>query len=124
MPYEIQSTSHPRIVHLRYYGNITQEDMGIDEALGLNNDKLMYILLDASEMSLRLPKNFINGAAESFFINKNLKHMALYTGSGTLDVLATTIATITQRRDKLSIHKSREQALKYLLDQIGAASVA
>jgi hypothetical protein len=121
MPYEIEPGPIPNIVNLRLYGNITLEDMKLDEQLGLNNGTPMYLLMDASEMSLRLPKSFMNGATQSFFINRNLQHMALYTGSNTLDLLATAIANLTGRRDKLSIHKTREQALNHLLGLMGQA---
>jgi hypothetical protein len=121
MPHEIEPGPHPNIVHLRMYGDITLEDMKLDEQLGLNSGIPMYILMDASAMSLRLPKSFMNGATRSFFINKNLRHMALYTGSNTLDLLATTIANLTGRRDKLSIHKTYQQALNHLLDMAGQA---
>lgn len=121
MPYEIQPGPHANIVCLSYSGKISKEDMHIDDLLGLS--KPMYILMDASNMSVKLPKGFLNNAASSFFINENLRHMALYTGSNTLDLLAQTIANLTQRRDKLSIHKSREEALNYLLNQIDTIGV-
>lgn len=123
MPHEIEPGPHPNIVCLRLYGNLVHEDMHIDDLLGLNDGKPMYLLMDASSMSLRLPRGFLDGATSSFFINENLRHMALYTGNNTLDLLAKTIANLTHRHTKLSIHKSREEALRYLLDQIDTAKV-
>lgn len=123
MPYAIEPGPHPTIVCLRLFGNISQEDMHIDEPLGLNAGQPRYVLMDASGMSLRLPRGFLDGATTSFFVNANLRHMALYTGSDMLDLLAKTIANLTHRRTQLSLHKSRDEALKYLLDQIDTATV-
>ena len=40
-----------------------------------------------------------------------------------LDLLAKTIANLTYRRTQLSLHKSRDKALKYLPDQIDMVTV-
>lgn len=115
MPHEILPSPHPKIFCVRLYGDVTAEDMKLNAEIGLDKDEPVYVLVDASELSLVLPANYIDTARHSFFLDSHLAHMAVFTGSAMLDGIGNMIAKLTRRRDRLSLHKSREEALNYLL---------
>lgn len=118
MAYEIQPSSHPQIACVRLYGDLQPEDMLLNAEIGLDKGTPMFILVDASELGVALTPNYIDTARKSFFTNPNLAHMAVYTGSPMLDAIGNMIAKLTRRRDRLSLHKSREEALDHLMKLI------
>lgn len=115
MAYEILPSPNPNIVCLRLYGDVVAEDMTLNTEIGLDKGKPVYVLVDASELSLALPANYLDTARNSFFINPNLAHMAVFTGSSMLDAIGNMIAKLTRKRERLSLHKSRDEALNHLL---------
>lgn len=119
MAYEILPSPHPNIICLRLYGDVAAEDMTLNAEIGLDKGKPIYVLVDASELSLALPANYLDTARHSFFTNPNMAHMAVYTGSTMLDAIGNMIAKLTRKRDKLSLHKSREEAIEHLLKLVG-----
>jgi hypothetical protein len=114
MAHKILSGPQPNIVLMELSGELNWEDMTCDEELGFNRNKPMYLMLDASRMSVNLPENFLDGAKQSFFTNDNLVHMALYLESDLLRVVANMVAKITRRKEKMSLHTSREGAIAHL----------
>lgn len=115
MAHEIQPGPESNIVLLRLYGELTKADLLCDDELGLNEGKPMLILVDASDMDIGLPAGFMDGKRESFFLNPNAQHVALYTTSWLLNSAAKMLGKITRQREKLSVHDSREAALEHLL---------
>ncbi|MBZ0282048.1 MAG: hypothetical protein K8L97_15015 [Anaerolineae bacterium] len=118
MAHEIMPSPHPNIVCLRLYGDVAAEDMVLNTEIGLDKGEPIYVLVDASELSLALPANYLDTARNSFFINPNMAHLSVYTGSTMLDAIGNMIAKLTRRRDRLSLHKSRDEALNHLLKMV------
>ncbi|MEO8608281.1 MAG: hypothetical protein ABI690_10385 [Chloroflexota bacterium] len=114
MAHEIEAGPKPniRLMHLR--GELLKEDLLCDDELGLNAGTPVFVLVDASEMDIGLPAGFMDGKRESFFMNPNLQHVALYSTSWLLNSAAKMLGKLTRQRDKLSVHDSRESALEYL----------
>jgi hypothetical protein len=115
MAHEILPGPTENILLMRLYGELTKADLLCDDELHLNEGKLMYVLVDASDMDIGLPAGFMDGKRESFFLNPNLQHVALYTTSWLLNSAAKMLSKITRQREKLSVHDSREAALEHLM---------
>ncbi|MBC8099348.1 MAG: hypothetical protein H7Y11_07885 [Armatimonadetes bacterium] len=113
MGHTLIQTKYDNIIVMALVDELTVEDMTADESLGLN-DRPMYVLLDASKLNVGLPDGFLEGAKNSYFINPNLQHMALYVESGLLRLVGQMVAKITGRRDKLSVHSSQAAAMAHL----------
>lgn len=120
MAHQILPGPHPEIVVMQVSDQLTHEDMTADEALGLNKAKL-YVLLDVSRMKVNLPDKFLDGALNSFFMNENLIHMAIYLESSVLRVVAGLVAKAARRQEKMSIHSSYAAAEAHLLEMIKKA---
>jgi hypothetical protein len=114
MAHTISPGPQANIVVMDLIGELTWEDMTADEALGLNGNQPMYIMLDASRISVSVPENFLDGAKKSYFTNPNMAHMALYVESDLLRTIAIMVAKVTRRREKISLHTSREGAIAHL----------
>jgi len=114
MAHEIQPGPEAHIRLMRLYGELTKDDLLCDDELGLNTGESVLVLVDASEMDIGLPAGFMDGKRESFFLNPNVQHVALYTSSWLLNSVAKMLSKLTRQRDKLSIHNSREAALGHL----------
>jgi len=121
MAHEIQPGPQPNIVLMRLYGELTKADLLCDEELGLNTGKNMLVLVDASEMDIGLPAGFMDGKRESFFMNPNLQHVALYTTSWLLNSAAKMLGKLTRQREKLSVHDTHEAALNHLIDMAASS---
>jgi hypothetical protein len=119
MAHEIQPGPQPNIVVMRLYGELTKADLLVDEELGLNKGQNILVLVDASEMDVGLPAGFMDGNRESFFMNTNLRHVALYSTSWLLNSVAKMLGKLTRQRDKLSVHDTREAALSHLTKLAG-----
>jgi hypothetical protein len=115
MAHEILPGPTANILLMRLYGELTKDDLLCDDELHLNEGQPMYVLVDASDMDIGLPAGFMDGKRESFFLNPNLQHVALYTTSWLLNSAAKMLGKITRQRDKLSVHDSREAALEHLM---------
>ncbi len=114
MAHEIFPGPNSHIVVMRLIGSLNFEDMTADEPLGLN-ERPMFVLLDASEIEITLPENFLSGARESYFTNPNLQHMALYVQSAWLKAIGEMVAKLTRRKDRLTIHSTYEGAMAHLV---------
>jgi hypothetical protein len=114
MPYEIHPSPRDNIVVCKIIDELTYPDMMIVEPLGLDRGP-RYILLDASDMSIGLPENFLEGARHSFFVHDNMQHLALYVKSQLLGMTGQMVAKLTRRADKLSVHKTFDEALNHLI---------
>lgn len=108
-----------RLLHLQ--GELLKEDLLCDDELGLNSGEPMYVLVDASEMDIGLPAGFMDGKRESFFMNPNLRHVAVYSTSWLLSSAAKMLGKLTRQREKLSVHDTREAAIEHLV-QLAAES--
>ncbi len=117
MPHEVTPGPLPNIVLVKVYGHVTAQDISLStEELGLSKDgSKKYILMDASEMSLSLPDGAINAARNSYLVDKNVAHTAVVTASRMFDMLANMVATLTGRKNQLSVHPSPKAALDYLV---------
>jgi hypothetical protein len=114
MPYEIYPSPRDSIVVCKLVEELTYPDMMIVEPLGLDRGP-RYILLDASEISVALPEHFLEGARQSFFTHDNMQHLALYVKSQLLGMTGIMVAKVTRRPDKLSVHKTFDDAMNHLL---------
>jgi hypothetical protein len=115
MAHSVSQGPHPLIMVMELTGDLTHEDMVADDAIGLNNGRRLYLMLDVSKMNVGLPDGFLDGAKNSFFINPNLIHMAMYVESDLLRTIANMVAKVTRNVGKLSLHNSREAAMNHLL---------
>jgi hypothetical protein len=66
-------------------------------------------------MNVSLPEKFLNGARHSWFVNPNMRHVAVCCNSSMLRAIAQLVAKLTDRQDRLSMHSSYQAALDYLL---------
>jgi hypothetical protein len=115
MAYEILPGPHPDIRVMKVMDDLTYEAMTADEELGLNQGRPMWVLLDVSQMNAGLPEDFLSGARHSYFVNPNLAHLSLYIKSSILRTIATMVAKVTRRKDKLSLHDSYDKAMNHLV---------
>lgn len=115
MPHIIELDPQSNIAYMRIIGLLDFEDMTCDEELGLN-DRPTFIFLDVSQMDTGLPEDFLDGARISFFTHTNMIHLALYSKSTVLDMIATMVSKITHREEKMSIHKTIQAATDYILE--------
>jgi hypothetical protein len=114
MAHHISGGPRPEIVIMKLDGALTYEDMTCTEEIGLHERKL-YVLLDAGDMEVSLPADFLDGARESWFTHANMLHVALYTRSMLLSTVGKAVAKLTRRNDKLSSYTSYDQALAHLI---------
>ncbi len=114
MAHEIEAGPEPNIRLMRLKGELLRSDLLCDDELGLNTGDPVFVLVDASEMDIGLPAGFMDGKRESFFMNPNLQHVALYSTSWLLNSAAKMLGKLTRQRDKLSVHDTREAALEHL----------
>lgn len=119
MAHEIFPGSNSQIIVMRLSGALNYDDMTADEKLGLNEGRPVYVLLDASQVDVALPENFLSGARGSYFTNPNLEHMALYVKSAWLKAIGEMVAKLTRRKDKLTVHSSYEAAMAHLVRLTG-----
>jgi hypothetical protein len=90
------------------------EDMTAVVPLGLDKQP-RYVLLDASQVSIALPEDFLSGARQSYFTHPNMLHMALYVKSDWLKTIGLMVAKVTKQKHKLSVHSSYEAAMQHLM---------
>jgi hypothetical protein len=114
MARKIVETNDPRLSQIEIHGELTHEDMTCDSELGLGRGKPMWVLLDVTHMSVALPEDFLDASRKSWFMNPDLQHMAVYTRSSLLAGVASMIAKLTRRKDKLSVHTSHDAAIAHL----------
>ena len=114
MAHEIEAGPESNIRLMRLQGELLKADLLCDDELGLNTGDPVFVLVDASEMDIGLPAGFMDGKRESFFMNPNLQHVALYSTSWLLNSAAKMMGKLTRQRDKLSVHDTREAALEHL----------
>lgn len=122
MAHEIQAGPEPNIRLMRLIGELLKEDLLCDDELGLNDGHSMFVLVDASDMDIGLPAGFMDGKRESFFLNPNLQHVALYSTSWLLNSAAKMLGKLTRQRDKLSVHETREAALEHLKNLVSESN--
>lgn len=115
MAHTVEKTEHDNLVILHIQGDLEKPDLLCDEELGLNRGVPMYILVDVSEMDIGLPGNFMEGERQSFAVNPNARHIAVYSKSTLLNVAARMVAKLTRQQEKISIHPQYDDALKHLL---------
>lgn len=99
-------------------GELTREDMTAADALGLNQGKPVFVLLDTTKLNIGLPVDFMDGAKQSYFTHPNLQHLALYTTSSMLGSIGRMVAKLTGKKDHLSVHTDYDSAINHLLDLI------
>lgn len=113
MAHTISMGSRPDILIMDIIENVEFDDMTATDALGLN-EKKRYVMLDLSNMSIALPENFLEGAKNSYFVHDNLVHLSIHVRSHPLRIIANMVAKLTNNPGKLSLHESREAAIKHL----------
>lgn len=105
-------------------GEVNYEDMTCDDELRLNEGRPMYVMLDASKMAVGLPQDFLDGARQSFFASENLVHLAIYLESALLRNMALMVAKVMRRKEKMTLHQSRAEAIAHLEQLIAVAEHA
>ncbi len=116
MAHRIERGPRADILIFCFIGDLEHPDMAADQELGLNQGRPLYVLADASQMTVVLPGNFLNGARHSWFVNPNMRHAAFYSDSTMLHAIAQLVAKVTGHEDRLSRHHSYQEALDYLLN--------
>lgn len=122
MSYEILDRPHPNIVCLRVYDSMEVDDMLIDDELGLNDDKPMWLVIDASDVGMELPSDFLNTAAHSFYVHHNLQFVSLYLTNRVLENIARMVNKIT-RRNHFQVFSSYAAALADAHARVTAAGL-
>lgn len=115
MAHTIIRTTHPNLAHIRITGDLTHEDMTCDAELGLGTGKPIYVLCDTLNMKLQLSDDFIDSARVGFLVNPDLQHMAIVTKSSLLRGVGLVAATLSARREKMSMHESTAEAEAHLM---------
>lgn len=114
MPYEIYPGPREDIVVLKYTGQLTHDDMMINEPLGLHLGP-RYILLDASELDASLPEGYFESSSQSFFVHPNMQFMAFYVKSQVLRTAGIMVSHLSRQTHKVTIHQSYEKAMEALV---------
>lgn len=114
MAHSVTQGPYPNLMLMAITGEVTFEDMTCDDELRLNEGYPGYIMLDASKMSVGLPPDFLDGAKQSFFGSENLVHLAIYMESAVLRNVALMVAKLMRRKEKLTIHDTKAEAIAYL----------
>jgi hypothetical protein len=123
MAHTISPGPHPNITTIRIYDELQRDDLTCTDELGLNEGRPLYILVDVSEMDRGLPAGFLDGERQGFFLHPNTAHIALFTNSMMLDTAGRMIAKLTRQKDKLTVHKTREEALAHLTTLVAQAGL-
>ncbi len=121
MPHEITSGPQPNIVILRVYGDLTKDDLSVNEELGLNAGHVIYLLADLSKMSLGIPDKFLTTARQSAFSHPDVKHVAVYATSTMLTSLAKVVTKLARKQEKVTFYWKFEDALAQLVKLAGQA---
>jgi hypothetical protein len=125
MAYEVLPGTRPNQFFVRFYGELTGEDLDLStQALGLDRGQQVYVLCDITELIAGLPDNFMVHAQRSYFVHENMKHAAMISHSWLLNNVAKMFAKLTRRQDRLSIHLSREAAMEHLTKVMNQAGVS
>lgn len=118
MAHTVLPTKHPNIAHIQMLGALTHEDMTCDAELGLGTGKPIFLLCDTLHMSLQLPEGFFDSARIGFLVHPDLQHLAVVTNSKLLKGVGLAAATLSSRREKMSMHDSIEDAEAHVLAMI------
>lgn len=114
MAFTITAGSHPDFYILNIIGDLTNEDMVIMDDLHLNEDRIIYILVNKAEMSNKLPDDFVELLPTSFVVHPNIGHIACYAPSPILRIAGYMVANITHLQKKISIHRTYDEAYKQI----------
>lgn len=115
MAHTVVPNRHPNIAHLQYYGDVMPEDMTCDAKLGLGTGKPVYVLLEILNVNTHLHDDFVDTARIGFLVHGDLAHTAVITKSALIKSMALIGATLSSRRDKISIHNTLAEAEAHLL---------
>jgi hypothetical protein len=75
-------------------------------------------MLDVSEMGIALPDNFLTNVRNSFFVHDNMMHLSIYIDSAILKTVALMVAKLTNRKEKLTLHDSEQEAMAHLQQMV------
>jgi hypothetical protein len=123
MTHEMLPGPHPNISVARLLGEIGSEDFAISDELGLPEGRSAYLPVDTSRISLGLPDNFLELSRNSYLLDPNFKHAAVYASSGWVRSMGNMIAKLTRQRHKLSMHDSYESAMAHLQNLVRQAGL-
>lgn len=118
MAHKVIPNPHLHIAHIQFSGDLTPEDMTCAAELGLGKGQPRYVVLEVLNINRDLPDSFIETARIGFLIHPDLKHMAVVSKSGLLKSLALMSATLSEQRDKISVHDTVAAAEAHLLAMI------
>jgi hypothetical protein len=118
MAHEILPGPHPSILIYRIFDELKPSDINIDMELDLNFGVRVYLLVDISELPFQLPPNLLQEMERTSMRHKNLVHAAVYSPSATFRRLAQVVISVLGLGNKLSTHKTYEEAMRYLLDRV------
>lgn len=110
----VNSGSYPDFYILNIIGDLKNEDLYIMDDLHLNENRMIYVLVNKAAMSPRLPEGFVEALPRSFVVHPNIGHIACYAPSAMLQIAGHMVANITRLQKKITIHKTYDQAYKYI----------
>ena len=121
MSYTITSGSHPDFYIMNIVGDLQYEDLFIDDALHLNEGRVIYVLVNKTDMSNKLPEGFVEALPTSFVVHPNIGHIACYAPSAILRIAGYMVANITHLQKKITIHNLYKDAYKFIEKRIDEA---
>ena len=91
----------------------------IDDALHLNEGRLIYLLVDISRMDHRLPDGYIKHIMKCFLVHPNLRFLAGYVTSIPLRMASNLVVSLTRQQHKITLHDSYDEAYQSVEEAIG-----
>jgi hypothetical protein len=123
MAHEMLPGPHPNISVIRLIGEMAKTDFAISDELGLPGGRSTYLLIDTSSFNLGLPDNFLELSRNSYLLDPNFKHAAVYAPTVWIRSLGNMVAKLTRQRHKLSMHDSFESAMAHLQEMVRQAGL-
>jgi hypothetical protein len=114
MSHEVSPGPHPNVIIVRFFGDITGDDVELSTQKVLASGRDIYMLCDIVDTIPGLPENFLERARHSYLFHPNFKHGALISNSRILTGLAKMLGKLTGEKNKLSFHGSYDAALAHL----------
>jgi hypothetical protein len=118
MTFNVTSGSHPDFYILSIIGDLKNEYLFIMDDLHLNENRLIYVLVNKAEMSNRLPEGFVEALPTSFLVHPNIGHVACYAPSALLRITGYMVANITHMQKKITVHQRYDDAYKFIEQRI------
>lgn len=108
---------HPQIVLVELLDDVEIDDILLTD-LPYDEEQPLYMLLDGKNVRNGTPEGFLKAIKNSPMAQGKLTHIGVYMPNPVMKIAATMISKVSKMRNKVSFHKSVEEARSHLLELI------